>query len=199
MKKFLTLAALGAAFVVPQTAHATTWGDIDTPSKAAAFQRTHALLVDGIVGRQTWYCAFRNVCRGIAPGPLGGVIHRGRVYYGHSSRRVDVCHDGILSNDAGHGCADSYSVNTASGTGSVPSGGAAPPQSVAQCESGGDPTTNTGNGFYGKWQFTDATWHAVTGLPGHASDYSEAVQDAAAAKLWDNGQGAGNWPVCSHR
>ena len=89
--------------------------------------------------------------------------------------------------------------NTASGTGTVPSGYSTPPESIAQCESGGDPTTNTGNGFYGKWQFTQQTWHAVTGLPGNASDYPESVQDQAAAKLYAGGAGAGNWPVCSQR
>ena len=34
----------------------------------------------------------------------------------------------------------------------------APLQAIAACESGGDPSTNTGNGFYGKYQFTTSTW-----------------------------------------
>lgn len=67
-------------------------------------------------------------------------------------------------------------------------------QAIAQCESGGDPTTNTGNGFYGKYQFTLSTWQSVggTGLP---SDAPEAVQDALAAKLLAQ-QGTSPWPVC---
>ena len=38
---------------------------------------------------------------------------------------------------------------------------------LAECESGGDPTTNTGNGFYGLYQFDEQTWHSVggSGLP----------------------------------
>ena len=52
---------------------------------------------------------------------------------------------------------------------------------VAACirreESGGDYTTDTGNGYYGAYQFSDSTWHAVSGLPGHASDYPPSVQD----------------------
>jgi hypothetical protein len=74
----------------------------------------------------------------------------------------------------------------------------APPASVAQCESGGNPSTNTGNGFYGKWQFTLQTWQAMggTGLPSNAS---EAEQDYRAARLWAGGAGRGNWPVCGYR
>lgn len=45
----------------------------------------------------------------------------------------------------------------------------------------------------GKYSFVDGTWHDVTGLPGHAKDYSEAVQDAAFDDLWDDGRGASHW------
>ena len=38
---------------------------------------------------------------------------------------------------------------------------------IAQCESGGSPSINTGNGFYGMYQFTLQSWRAVggSGLP----------------------------------
>ena len=36
-------------------------------------------------------------------------------------------------------------------------------QAIAACESGGNPATDTGNGFYGKYQFTLETWQAVGG------------------------------------
>ena len=69
---------------------------------------------------------------------------------------------------------------------------AAPPvspvlEAIAACESGGDPTTDTGNGFYGKYQFTLETWAAVggSGNPAHAS---EAEQDRRAAILYDAGR-----------
>jgi peptidoglycan hydrolase-like protein with peptidoglycan-binding domain len=65
---------------------------------------------------------------------------------------------------------------------------------IAQCESGGDPTTDTGNGYYGKYQFSLATWHRMggSGNPAHAS---EALQDQLAAKLYAQ-QGTAPWPVC---
>ena len=67
-------------------------------------------------------------------------------------------------------------------------------QAIAQCESGGDPTTDTGNGFYGKYQFTLETWAAVggTGNPAHAS---EAEQDRRATILYAQA-GPSPWPVC---
>jgi hypothetical protein len=67
-------------------------------------------------------------------------------------------------------------------------------QAIAACESGGNPATDTGNGFYGKYQFTLETWQAVggSGNPAHAS---EAEQDRRATMLYES-SGASPWPVC---
>jgi len=67
-------------------------------------------------------------------------------------------------------------------------------QAIAQCESGGNPATDTGNGFYGKYQFTLATWQAVGGS-GNPAQAPEAEQDRRAAMLYASA-GAGQWPVC---
>ena len=67
-------------------------------------------------------------------------------------------------------------------------------EAIAACESGGDPTTNTGNGFYGKYQFTLETWAAVGGS-GNPALASEAEQDKRAAILYAQ-QGPSPWPVC---
>ena len=74
--------------------------------------------------------------------------------------------------------------------------GAAPPhlEAIAACESGGDPSANTGNGFYGKYQFTQSTWESVGGT-GNPAAASEAEQDARAAQLYAQ-QGSSPWPVC---
>jgi len=65
---------------------------------------------------------------------------------------------------------------------------------IRNCESGGNYATNTGNGYYGAYQFDLPTWQSVggTGLP---SDASPAVQDALAARLADQ-RGTSPWPVC---
>jgi|GEM_PF-2192683 len=67
-------------------------------------------------------------------------------------------------------------------------------QAIAACESGGDPATDTGNGFYGKYQFTLSTWQAVGGS-GNPARASEAEQDRRAAALLAQA-GPGQWPVC---
>ncbi len=75
-------------------------------------------------------------------------------------------------------------------------GGSASPQleAIAACESGGNPSTNTGNGFYGKYQFTQSTWAAVGGS-GNPAAAPEAEQDRRAAMLLARA-GSGQWPVC---
>jgi hypothetical protein len=67
-------------------------------------------------------------------------------------------------------------------------------QAIAACESGGNPATDTGNGFYGKYQFDLQTWAAVggSGNPAHAS---EAEQDRRATMLYAQA-GPSPWPVC---
>jgi hypothetical protein len=72
-----------------------------------------------------------------------------------------------------------------------------PPQleSIAACESGGDPTAVSSTGTYrGKYQFSYATWAAVGGS-GDPAAAPEAEQDYRAALLY-NRSGPGQWPVC---
>ncbi|AYD90437.1 resuscitation-promoting factor [Actinomyces lilanjuaniae] len=66
---------------------------------------------------------------------------------------------------------------------------------LAQCESGGDPTTNTGNGYYGMYQFSLSTWQAYggSGLPSEAS----AAEQTAVAKRLQAAAGWGQWPHCA--
>ena len=68
---------------------------------------------------------------------------------------------------------------------------------LRQCESGGDYAIDTGNGYYGAYQFSAATWHGLgfTGLPNQAPP---AVQDEAAVELQAR-SGWGQWPACSRR
>ncbi|MEY9937946.1 transglycosylase family protein [Streptacidiphilus sp. MAP5-3] len=68
---------------------------------------------------------------------------------------------------------------------------------VAQCESGGDWSINTGNGFYGGLQFTPSTWAAYGGTQ-YASEADQATegQQIAVAEQVLASQGPGAWPVC---
>jgi hypothetical protein len=65
---------------------------------------------------------------------------------------------------------------------------------VAQCESGGNWGTNTGNGFSGGLQFTQSTWEA-NGGSGSPSNASRNEQIRVAENVLAT-QGPGAWPVC---
>jgi murein DD-endopeptidase MepM/ murein hydrolase activator NlpD len=71
---------------------------------------------------------------------------------------------------------------------------------VAACESSGNWSVNSGNGFYGGLQFTQSTWEAYGGTryAPRADLAGRAEQMAVAEKVLD-GQGPGAWPVCSVR
>jgi hypothetical protein len=65
---------------------------------------------------------------------------------------------------------------------------------VRECESGGDYSINSGNGYYGAYQFDQSTWQSVggSGLP---SDASPEEQDMRAQMLYDQ-SGSSPWPNC---
>ena len=68
---------------------------------------------------------------------------------------------------------------------------------LRSCESGGRYDRNSGNGFYGAYQFLPSTWRGL-GFPGMPHHAPPEVQDAAARKLQAR-SGWGQWPVCSRR
>lgn len=69
---------------------------------------------------------------------------------------------------------------------------------LAFCETGGKmDNPNTGNGYYGFFQFSAGTWHSIgeSGLP---HQYSYEHQRNAAVRLQAR-SGWGQWPVCSRK
>ncbi|MFE3328235.1 transglycosylase family protein [Streptomyces sp. NPDC059176] len=68
---------------------------------------------------------------------------------------------------------------------------------VAQCESGGNWSINTGNGFYGGLQFSASTWAAYGGTAyAPTADKASKAQQIAVAEKVLAGQGKGAWPNC---
>lgn len=65
---------------------------------------------------------------------------------------------------------------------------------VAMCESGGNWSINTGNGYYGGLQFSLSTWQSVggQGYPHQASPHEQATR----AEILKSRAGLGQWPVC---
>ncbi|HEX3737301.1 MAG TPA: transglycosylase family protein [Solirubrobacterales bacterium] len=68
-------------------------------------------------------------------------------------------------------------------------------ESIAACESGGDPEAVSADGTYrGKYQFDQGTWESVGGH-GDPAQAPEAEQDYRAALLYSE-SGSSPWPVC---
>ncbi|MFD8395863.1 transglycosylase family protein [Streptomyces sp. NPDC059680] len=71
---------------------------------------------------------------------------------------------------------------------------------VADCESGGNWSTNTGNGNYGGLQFTQPTWVAYGGtVYAPRADRASRAEQITVAEAVLARQGPGAWPVCSVR
>ncbi|MGE0214824.1 transglycosylase family protein [Mycolicibacterium sp.] len=68
---------------------------------------------------------------------------------------------------------------------------------VAACESGGNWSINTGNGYYGGLQFTMGTWRSNGGA-GSPHNASREEQIRVAENVLQT-QGIGAWPVCGAR
>ncbi|MBV1779003.1 LysM peptidoglycan-binding domain-containing protein [Paeniglutamicibacter sp. ABSL32-1] len=66
---------------------------------------------------------------------------------------------------------------------------------LAQCESGGNWSINTGNGYKGGLQFSGSTWSAFGGS-GSADNASKSEQIRVAERV-KAAQGWGAWPACS--
>ena len=97
------------------------------------------------------------------------------------------------------GAGDSVqSGNTGAAAPAVANGGVW--DSIAQCESGGDWSINTGNGYSGGLQFDPGTWAAHGGTQ-YAPDASQATreQQIAVAEKIQASQGWGEWPACTSK
>ena len=69
---------------------------------------------------------------------------------------------------------------------------------IAQCESGGNWSINTGNGYYGGLQFSASTWAAYGGTAYAATaDQASREQQIAIAEKVQAAQGWGAWPACT--
>jgi peptidoglycan hydrolase CwlO-like protein len=79
----------------------------------------------------------------------------------------------------------------------APTAGAHDWDAVALCESGGNWSINTGNGYYGGLQFSQSTWDAFGGS-GYAprADLATKSEQITVAERVLAAQGAGAWPTC---
>jgi resuscitation-promoting factor RpfA len=68
---------------------------------------------------------------------------------------------------------------------------------LRQCESGNNYRANTGNGYYGAYQFEVRTWRGL-GYSGYPHNAAPATQDKAAEELQAD-RGWQPWPACARK
>lgn len=69
---------------------------------------------------------------------------------------------------------------------------------LAECESGGNWSTNTGNGYHGGLQFNPTTWNSMGGQEyAPTADQATREQQIAVASKLQAQAGWGQWPACS--
>ncbi|MGO9658974.1 MAG: transglycosylase family protein, partial [Acidimicrobiales bacterium] len=66
---------------------------------------------------------------------------------------------------------------------------------LRECESGDNYQADTGNGYYGAYQFSPSTWSDL-GYPGLPDEEPSWMQDQAAQRL-EADEGWAQWPSCS--
>jgi hypothetical protein len=73
-------------------------------------------------------------------------------------------------------------------------------EAIAHCESGGNWSINTGNGYFGGLQFSRSTWRAYGG--GKYADTANRASKSEQIRIAERvvqGQGIGAWPTCGRR
>lgn len=109
------------------------------------------------------------------------------------------------SNDSSRSSERSSSSESSTGSSdSSSSAPSAPSGSVwdrlAQCESGGNWSINTGNGYHGGLQFSRSTWQAYGGGQyAPTADKASRSEQIAIAKKTQASQGWGAWPACTKK
>ena len=110
---------------------------------------------------------------------------------GTKAKKAEETASSASSDSASSGSSSSSSSSSASAPAAVSGDDAAIWAAIAQCESGGNPSINTGNGYYGMYQFSLPTWRSVggSGLPSDASVEEQTMR----ARMLQQRSGWGQW------
>lgn len=189
--------AIGAALAIGGGATATAAGEIRVLSAAGSLERSLELDVT----RQRYGQVYEQADDlGVAPArnqaeivardfeleasleELRGEVRDAKAEERRAERRDEASSSSSASSGES-GSPESVGVSTAT------------LESIAACESGGDPAAVSSDGTYrGKYQFDLTTWASVGGS-GDPASAPEAEQDYRAALLYSQ-SGASPWPVC---
>ena len=128
------------------------------------------------------------VSEGVTTPPVNKILVQGTKERPKPQPKVETQQRSSSSSSSSSGGSSAPAANLGSAPGGV--WGA-----LAQCESGGNPATNTGNGYYGLYQFSLSTWRAMggSGLPSEAS----AAEQTQRAQALQARSGWGQWPACA--
>ena len=110
---------------------------------------------------------------------------------GTKAKKAEETASSASSDSASSGSSSSSASSSASAPAAVSGDDAAIWAAIAQCESGGNPSINTGNGYYGMYQFSLPTWRSVggSGLPSDASVEEQTMR----ARMLQQRSGWGQW------
>jgi len=131
---------------------------------------------------------------------FAGALHDDRVtdyavaVYDNEVKRQEAERIAAAAAAAAEAAAAASSSSSYSGGGGGGGGAGGNLASIRACESGGNYATNTGNGYYGAYQFDQRTWNSVGGS-GNPANASPAEQDARAQALISS-RGSSPWPSC---
>ena len=113
-----------------------------------------------------------------------------------SSSKPEKRSTGSKSNRSSERSSSESSGNSGASAPTAPSGSVW--DRIAQCESGGNWSINTGNGYYGGLQFSAQTWTAFGGGKyASTADKATRAQQIDIAKKVQAQQGWGAWPSCT--
>ncbi len=113
-----------------------------------------------------------------------------------SSSKPEKRSTGSKSNRSSERSSSESSGNSGASAPTAPSGSVW--DRIAQCESGGNWSINTGNGYYGGLQFSAQTWTAFGGGKyASTADKATRAQQIDIAKKVQAAQGWGAWPSCT--
>lgn len=104
----------------------------------------------------------------------------------------------VTTPDAGAPVADTTVSNQGDVLTDVPADVVARFDQIAQCESGGNWSINTGNGYYGGIQFAESSWQAAGGTQyAPRADLASREDQIRVGYNLQKMQGWGAWPACS--
>jgi hypothetical protein len=184
-KRIATIATCAAVLAAPVAAQGSPTTIV--PERQPAYEKHYRELRKQVVKHVGLHAAGRDI---VSDGYLEktGDVHQA------TKAEVVASSDRMEASLKPPAPAPTSSTDTATTTATTSYTASSASSSTIQCESGGNYSTDTGNGYYGAYQFDQSTWdaYAPSGYAGtNPAAAPPAVQDQAAASVPYDA-----WPNC---